>query len=92
MQKLFTNLELYDIIVKEERDMVSLSNRARPYMADLKKRAAREFSLGYMTKDELDKYCEFQDGLEKIINKCEQRHAKEEKVNESGENNTEVQQ
>ena len=57
--------------------MVDLSIRAKIAMTDLKKRAAREYALGFLTKDELDVFCKCQDEMEKIVNKCEKRHNEE---------------
>ena len=63
--------------------MVKLSERAVPFMSDLKKRAAREYSLGYLTKEEFDTFCEYQDKLKKVVEASDKRHAKEESVNEN---------
>lgn len=57
--------------------MVELSIRAKTAIADLKKRAAREYALGFMTKEELDIFCKCQDEMEKVVDKCEKRHSEE---------------
>ena len=62
--------------------MVTATTRGRDYLKDLKKRVAREFSLGYLTKDEFDEYCTHQDSLEKLLDKMEKRHIKLEEVAE----------
>ena len=55
--------------------MVNISERAVPYFADLKKRAAREYAEGYLTREEFDKLCEYQDKIAKIIESSDKRHA-----------------
>ena len=59
--------------------MVNLSKRAIPFMLDLKKRAAREYALGFLTKDELDRFCKHQEEIEKIVKLSDQRHEGEQK-------------
>ena len=44
-------------------------------MVKISERAAREYAEGYLTKEEFDKLCEYQEKISKIIEASDKRHA-----------------
>lgn len=63
--------------------MVNLGDRAIPYMNELKKRAARELGLGYLTHEEFEKFCKCQAEMERIVSTSEKRRKEAEESNEN---------
>lgn len=57
--------------------MLNLKERGRIYLSDMKKRAARELGLGYLTQEEYNKLMKCQEEMEKIFEVSESRQNKE---------------
>lgn len=57
--------------------MVTLQEKGKSYLIDLKKRAAREYSLGYFSRKEFDDFLEKLREVNKMLKLSKKRHENE---------------